>query len=196
MQHITTGKRVELAYEIYAAVPGQRQQLVFTFTADRPDTFIYGHEPGILQAFEQHIEGLSEGSTFDFTLQPDEAFGPANPELVLEVDRSVFVVDGEFDAEAVTVGAYVPMLSPEGHRVEGRVVAVTGNKVKLDFNHQLAGMAVRYRGTVKRIGDPAPEELQQRHHCCGHCGKDGTEKEDCQNDCGCGAENCACAGGC
>lgn len=187
MQAITDGKHVELAYEIIAANPdGSHSQSVYRFTAAHPDIFIFGHEPGMLQAFEQHLRGLEQGQSFDFTLSPEEAFGPKNQDLVFDVPHDTFLVEGEFDSERVYEGAYVPMVTQDGQRVEGRVQRITPQVVTVDFNHELAGYAVRYTGTVTVVRDATPDELSQaQHHCCGKCG----EGKDC------GGGDCDCQGG-
>jgi FKBP-type peptidyl-prolyl cis-trans isomerase SlyD len=80
------------------------------------------------------------------------------------------------------------MMTQEGMRVEGIVLQVTDDKVVMDFNHQLAGETVRYKGFVQLVRDAKREELQPHHHGCG-CGC-----ESCGDDCGhdhCG-EGCDC----
>lgn len=185
MATITPGKHVELAYEIMAGNPdGTHMEQVYKFSAAHPDSFIFGHEPGMLQAFEQHLQGLEQGQTFDFTLSPEEAFGPRNPEMVVDVPRNTFVVDGEFDTEKVFVGAYVPMRTADGQTLEGFVQKIDTESVTLDFNHQLAGHSVRYRGTVTVVRDATAEELSPKgHHCCGHCHDEGGECKGGECDC-------------
>ena len=173
MDKIANGKYVELAYGIYV-VKGDKKESVYEFTVAKPDRFVFGMDPSMIEGFMQGIEGKEVGDTFDFTLEPDQAFGAKNPDMVMELDKSIFQVDGEFDSEKVFEGAFVPMQTEDGFRIDGLVREVTDDTVTIDFNHQLAGETVRYTGRVLIVRDATPEELAPKHH---HC------------DCGCGHEH-------
>ena len=88
MEKIQFGKFVSLAYEIFTT-GADGDMSVFKFTAEHPDNFVFGMEPGMLESFMRRIEGLEPGAEFDFTLTPAEAFGEVNPEMVIEIDKSV-----------------------------------------------------------------------------------------------------------
>ncbi|MBP5560781.1 MAG: FKBP-type peptidyl-prolyl cis-trans isomerase [Muribaculaceae bacterium] len=203
MEEIKLGKYVELAYEILV-VEGEREAQVFKFDDKRPDRFVYGVEPGMLEAFTRNLKGLKQGDSFEFTLTPEEAFGEIDETLVMEFHKKMFEIDGEFDDERVREGAVVPMQTAEGHRIDGFVKAVTDDKVTLDFNHQLAGETVRYRGQVLLVRDATQDELNPpTHHCGCGCDHDHCDHEGCDHDhCGhegcdhdhCGHEGCDCDG--
>ena len=183
METIKFGKYVELAYEIFAVDKGGENS-VFKFTAEHPDGFVFGMDQSMLEEFANRINNLEQGAEFDFTLTPDEAFGPKNPDMVLELDKSVFNVNGEFDAEKVREGVMLPMLTQDGHRVDGLVTKVGPDTVIMDFNHQLAGSSVRYKGKVITVRDATPDEVNPKQHACsGHCG-------GCDGGCG-GDEGCS-----
>ena len=155
MDKINFGKYVELAYEILV-VDNQGEAQVFKFDREQPDCFVFGQDLSMIEGFARHIEGLEQGSAFDFTLAPAEAFGERNDDMILELEKSIFNVDGEFDSEKVYEGAWVPMQTDEGYRINGLVTKITDDNVTLDFNHQLAGETVRYRGEVILV----PAEVQ------------------------------------
>ena len=173
MEKIQAGKYVELVYEIFV-VNGEEQTSVFKFNKERPDAFVFGLDVALLEEFQNHIMGLEQGDKFDFTLRPEQAFGEKNPELICELEKEIFHVEGKFDAENIRPGAIVPMMTQEGMRLDGQVIKVTDDKVFMDFNHQLAGETIRYCGFVQLVRDATPEELQPRH----------------QHGCGCGCEDC------
>ena len=92
------------------------------------------------------------------------------------------LVDGEFDAEKVYEDAIVPMMTADGHRIDGFVDKVTDTEVTMNFNHQLAGERVRYAGKVLAVRDATPDELNPKGcggscNCgeggCGSCGDGG-----------------------
>ena len=84
-------------------------------------------------------------------------------------------------------GAYVPMMTADGFRINGLVKEVKPDSVVLDFNHPLAGSAVRFDGTILAVRDATPEELHPAHGC--HCGSG-----DCHCDSDCNCDNTS--GGC
>ena len=188
MEKIQAGKYVELVYEIFV-VNGEEQTTVFKFNKEHPDAFVFGMDLSLIEGFQNHIMGLEQGEKFDFTLQPHEAFGVKDPDLIYELEKEIFHVEVKFDSENIRPGAFVPMMTQEGMRVEGQVVKVTDDKVFMDFNHQLAGETVRYSGYVQLVRDATPEELQPRHHGCG-CGCEDCKDSDCGHDhhdgCNCG----------
>ena len=183
MEKIQAGKYVELVYEIFV-VNEEGQVSVFKFNKEHPDAFVFGMDLSLIEGFQNHIMGLEQGEKFDFTLKPEEAFGVKNPELVYELEKEIFHIDGKFDDEHVRPGARIPMMTQEGMRIEGQVVKVTDEKVFMDFNHQLAGETVRYSGYVQLVRDATPDELNPKHHGCG-CGC-----EDCGDGCDCGCGGC------
>ncbi len=180
METIKFGKYVELAYEIFV-VDNDGEASVFKFTPERPDAFVFGLDQGMIDGFMKRIENLEQGAAFDFTLAPEEAFGPKDPNMIMEIDKSIFNVNGEFDSEKVFEGAMVPMQTADGYRVDGLVEKITDDKVTIDFNHQLAGETVRYAGTVVTVRDATPEELNPPKHHCG-CSCDDCNHGDCGHD--------------
>ena len=153
MDKISEGKYVELIYDLFEVGDG-RNELMYSFTTEQPDRFVFGMDPGMLEGFKNGIMGLSAGDAFDFTLSPEQAFGPVMEEMIMEFRRELFEVDGEFDDERVKVGNTIEMLTADGHRVAGEVLEVGPKKVKMDFNHPLAGQTIKFTGKVRQCALP------------------------------------------
>lgn len=168
MDKIQLGKHVDLAYEIFVVAADGTNSSVYKFTDERPDSFIYGFDPGMIEGFANALNGLAAGDAFDFTLEPKDAFGEKDPDMVKVLPKDIFCVDGEFDAEKVYEGAIVPMMTADGHRIDGFVDKVTDTEVTMNFNHQLAGERVRYAGKVLAVRDATPDELNPKG-CGGSC---------------------------
>lgn len=179
-EKIAPGKFVEYSYKLYNDADGS---LLFETPKDAPDEMIYGVTPGIVPGLLTVMEGLSEGDKFEITLPPVAAFGDRNDDLVMELDKEIFMRDGKL-AEEVKEGAVLPMMTADNLRVEGRVSEI-GDKIKMDFNHPFAGLTVRYEGVIDLVRDATPEDLPQGG-CCGGCGGSGGCGEN-----GCG-EGCNC----
>ena len=106
------------------------------------------------------------------------------------LDKSIFEVEGKFDDEYVTVGNYIPMMTAEGYRINGKVLEITDKEVVMDFNHPLAGKDVRFQGTISEVREATPEELHPAHGGCGGCSGGGSDEG---GECGCNDGSC---GGC
>lgn len=193
MNKIEPGKYVSMIYDLYQVEADGTRKLVHQVDPEDPEKIIYGVTKGVIVPLELALDGLEEGATFEVEASADEAFGPYIEEQVMDLDKDMFFVDGKFDSNVVAVGNYVPMLTADGFRVNGKVVEITDDKVKLDFNHPLAGKAVCFKGSVLKVREATPEELHiaAGGHQCG-CNKG-------EGGCGCGGGDGACGcgqGGC
>lgn len=183
MEIIEPGKYVELAYDLFE-IDGDTEERMFSFTAERPDRIIFGIDDTVLPAFCDAIEGKAKGDTFDIILKPSEAFGKRREEHVMDLDRELFVDDdGKFDDKRVREGASITMMTEQGFPVQGIVLQVSAKKVKVDFNHPLAGKTVHYKGEILLVRDATENELHPSS-CggCGGCGSNG--EEGCGGGCG------------
>lgn len=189
MEKIEPGKYVEMVYDLYEVAPDGTEKLVHQSDPDDPEKIVFGVTPGVIMPLEKAIDGLEEGGEFDVKVSAEEAFGPYDPEQVVELEKDIFFVDGKFDADVIKKGAVVPMMTADGFRVNGIVVDVTPDKVKMDFNHPLAGKDVRFRGKVKAVRQATAEELQPAGGCGCGC-------SDCGDDCGCDGEKSCGDSGC
>ncbi len=120
------------------------------------DTF--GQQPATLSlgsgqlspAIEERLRGLAEGAEASFDLPPGAAFGERNPQLLQRVKLSLLQEMGDPQAE-YQVGDVVEFPTPDGEgRYAGVVREVGGGWLLFDFNHPLAGQAVRF--DVKLVG--------------------------------------------
>lgn len=187
MEKIQPGKYVELGYDLYEISPEGTETLVHQTDLNDPERVVFGVTRGMIVPLEKAIDGLEKGGKFDVKVKAEEAFGPYDPEQVATLDRDIFLVDGKFDEEVIKVGALVPMMTADGFRINGKVLEVTPEHVKMDFNHPLAGKDVRFKGEILAVRDATPEELQPAQGCgCHGCGGD---------DCGCDSQG-SCGSGC
>ena len=116
--------------------------LVDTF-ADKPATLALGSGQ-LAPAIEQRLIGLAEGEEASFELAPGVAFGERNPELLQRVALSLLRELGDPDAE-YAVGDVVQFPTPDGQGQYAGVVRECGpDWLLFDFNHPLAGRAVRF----------------------------------------------------
>lgn len=185
---VRPGKYFEIAYSLYRINADGTETLVHEVTADEPDAAICGSTLGFVEALDEELLGKKAGDKFDFTATPDKAFGPYTEEEIYNIPRERMTVDGKFDEEMFEPGALIPLMTPDGFRIDGTVVKLTSEAVVLDLNHPLAKDSVHYVGEVLLVRDATDEDM--RPACgCGGCGSDN-------GGCG-GAGDCggACCGG-
>lgn len=194
MEKIQSGKYVELVFELYKINPDGTEELVHEVTADEPERIVFGLTQGLIKPLEKALEGLEAGGTYDVVAKADEAFGHHNPEEVVELERSVFEIDGKFDEEHIRKGVRLPMMTADGMRIEGLVVDVTPEYVKMDFNHQLVDRDVRIKGSVLTVRDVTAEDLQPAGGCGCGCHDHGCD-DGCDDGC-CGGHDHGCGDGC
>jgi len=111
----------------------------------KPD-FKYGPVPVIIGAnfvmkgLEDEVKKLTVGKKKEVVIQPENAFGERRTELIKMVPMS------EFKKQNMTP---FPGMFITANNVRGRVLSVSGGRVKVDFNHPLAGKTLRYEVEVK-----------------------------------------------
>ena len=150
--------------------------------ADKPLEFIFGMGY-LLPKFEAAVLGKEVGETFDFILTPEEGYGVYSASAVLDLPRSIFESDGKLDEHLVRIGNTIPMMTNDGRVVPGRVLEIGTEKIKMDFNHELAGKTLHFTGSVIAVREATDKELSEglhgelAHHCSGNC-------SDCEGGCG------------
>lgn len=186
---------VSLEYHLYN-VEGDKQTLLEENSPERPLQFIVGDNM-MVPVFEEEICKLSKDDTYDFVKPCEETFGPRADENVRVLPKEIFCVDGKFDNDRVYVGANVMLMTQEGQPVPSRVLELTEEGVKVDLNHPLAGLTLRFTGKVLDLIELTDEQYDALHqsscgcgggcsgNCGGHCG-DG--------ECNCGDGECNCDG--
>jgi FKBP-type peptidyl-prolyl cis-trans isomerase SlyD len=112
-------------------------------------TYLHGGYGGLLDALEHALEGKGPGESIILQLEPEQAFGEYDAELVR-------VEPAERYGEGIEVGMEV--------EEDARFYTVTdlaAGKVVLDGNHPLAGMALRFSCQVLSVRTAKPEEISR-----------------------------------
>lgn len=169
-------KFISVVYNLYT-FSDTGEELVESTTEELPFSFISGFGVALLP-FEDVMVGLKQGGTFDFTLTPEQAYGDYENERVLDLQREMFVTDGQFDEENVFVGAVIPLQNNEGTVFSARVLSITYDAVRVDLNHPLAGKTLHFKGYVSESRPATEDEV---NHLVRHLAGEG---------CGCGCESC------
>jgi FKBP-type peptidyl-prolyl cis-trans isomerase SlyD len=122
--------------------------------SDEPVQYLHGGYGNIFPAAEAALDGKSVKDRVEVRLEPEDAFGDYDEELLRVEERSRF-------PEALEVG--MRFEGEPGGADEGRFFTVTDiaeDKVVLDANHPLAGMALKLSCTVVGVRAATASEIQ------------------------------------
>ncbi len=182
---ISENKLVTLQYRLSVKTENGELEVMEETTEQEPLKYFHGLGM-MLPKFEEHLEGLSAGDTFDFMLAVEDAYGAYDEESLIELPKNIFLIDGKFDDEKVFSGAIVPLVDNEGNRINAEVVEVKDETVRVDFNHPLAGNDLYFTGTITEVKELSDEELHAmtHHGCGGGCSSCGGGS--CGDGCNCG----------
>lgn len=103
-----------------------------------PLEFVLG-QGNVIIGFDKAVEGMAIGDSKSVRLEPDDAYGQRQPELVQDVPRTALPADIEPQE-----GMALQSKSPEGHVTNLVVTAVTDESITVDANHPLAGYALSF----------------------------------------------------
>lgn len=159
---IATNAVVTLTYELSIDAENEAMELLEVADQNDPMAFIHG-QSGLPEAFENQLLGLSAGDAFDFSVNAEEGYGPFDPEAIVELPLDLFKIDGKLEPDLLEIGNVLPMTNDEGHRLQGRVVAVGDETVTMDFNHPLADKAMHFKGTILHVREATPTEISHGH---------------------------------
>lgn len=142
---------VSLNYEMYDADGNLLDKTM------EPLEYLHGGYDGIFPLVEEALQDKNIGDTVDIIMQPDDAFGEQDPQLVRVENINVFPVE-------VEPGMMFEADDPEhGGVIIYRVTDVSDGKAVVDGNHPLAGITIRFKGTVVAERAATDEEIAHGH---------------------------------
>jgi len=116
----------------------------------KPFAFCLGHKM-FLEALDEFLIGKELGKDYEVSLPPEKAFGKRNPKLIERVPSKVFREQRLNPIPGVS-------LNFDGQI--GKVLAVSGGRVMVDFNHSLSGKDVEYKIKVLRKVEDINEKIK------------------------------------
>jgi len=96
----------------------------------------------VVPGLDGEILKSGEGDSKTITISPEQAFGPRNQEMVRLISLSKFQEQGITPAPGMTL---------EIDNMPARIVSTEGGRVKVDFNHPLAGKTVEYSFKINKV---------------------------------------------
>ena len=128
------------------AQPKQGDTVAIHYTGRLEDGTVFdsseGREPleftvgagQVIPGFEAAVLGLEPGQTATTTIKPKDAYGPRDPDMIVQMPRSEMPPGVE-----PAVGQQYQLGLADGNRMPVVVTAVTDVAVTFDANHPLAG---------------------------------------------------------
>jgi len=126
---------------------------------DDPVSYLHGGYDGIFPTVEEALHGKDVGAKFEVTMEPDEAFGDYDHDLVRVEPRNLF-------PENIEIGMQFEGGAEEADDEDYMlftVVDVTEDEVTVDGNHPLAGKTLNFVGVVTGVRAATAEELEHGH---------------------------------
>ncbi|MBI4741280.1 MAG: peptidylprolyl isomerase [Betaproteobacteria bacterium] len=124
-----------------------------------PIVYLHGGYDDIFPMIEEAMQGKKVGESAIVKMQPDDAFGEYDAELIQIEPRSGF--PKELEVGMQFEGA--PDGADDDDILIYRVTEIAGDKVVLDGNHPLAGMALVFTCTVTAVRPASAEEIEHGH---------------------------------
>ncbi len=88
----------------------------------------------MIKGFDAAVNGMAVGEKVTAEIPAADAYGEANPQLIIDVPRTNLPPDLN-----PTVGQQLGMTQPNGQQVPVKIKEVHDDKVVIDANHDLAG---------------------------------------------------------
>lgn len=145
----------------------------------QPMVYLHGGYENTLPKIEEELDGKEVGYVSTIQIEPEDAFGDYDPTLLKVEERARL-------PEPLEVGMQFEGVA-EGSEDEPTIFTVTeiaDDKVVLDGNHPLAGMALRFDLSVIDVRAATEEEIAHGHvhgahgHDHGHGDEDDGEEGD------------------
>jgi FKBP-type peptidyl-prolyl cis-trans isomerase SlyD len=125
--------------------------------SDEPYSYLHGDYGNVFDAVEKALEGKSVGDVVDVKMQPDEAFGEYDEQLVRVEDRDIFPPEIEVGMQFEGHG------ESSGEANVYTVTDITDDKVVVDGNHPLAGQALIFQCKIIDVRTADPHEIEHGH---------------------------------
>lgn len=127
-------------------------------TSDGGEPLSYLHGAGnIIPGLEEELAGRVAGDAFTATIEPKDAYGDYNDELIFSVTKDQFDDPGEL-AEGLHFQAEIA-----GEPRLCTVAKIEGDKVEVNANHPLTGMTLHFEITVREVREATSEEIEHGH---------------------------------
>lgn len=111
----------------------------------------------LIPGLEKEIEGKEKGNKFQVTVEPKDAYGERNDQMIQVVPKTEFE-----DSSAIEQGMQFQVEGPQGPIVF-TAIEIREEEIVLDANHPLAGETLNFDVEIADIREATKEELDHGH---------------------------------
>ena len=132
-------------------------QVLDSSEGQQPLSYLHGRA-GIIPGLERELHGREAGDEFSATIQPEDAYGLPDPQLVQKVPA-----DALAHIDNLQQGMQLQSQQPDGRVQVVAVESITETEVTLNANHALAGQVLQFAVQVEDVRAATAEELEHGH---------------------------------
>ena len=136
---------------------GDKVKVEYTGTLDDGTVFDSSEKQGkalefevgakqLIKGFDDAVMGMDKGEEKEIKLQPEEAYGQHNPDLIKKVPRDKLPKEPE-----PKEGMMLALGTPDGKQFPAKITEVTENEITIDLNHPLAGKVLNFKIKVVEV---------------------------------------------
>jgi FKBP-type peptidyl-prolyl cis-trans isomerase SlyD len=122
-----------------------------------PVSYLHGGYDNIFPRVEEELHGKAIGDTVEITLEPADAFGDYDEELVQMEPVSAF------PSKDLKVGMQFEGEDESGEVILYTITNINDGKVIVDGNHPWAGERVLFKATITDVRKAGEEEVAHGH---------------------------------
>lgn len=99
----------------------------------------------VIKGFDHAVMGMEKGEEKEIKIQPEDGYGPVNPQLIQKVPREQLPKEQE-----PQVGMMLMVGLPSGDQIPATIIELSDADVTLDLNHPMAGKVLNFN--LKLVG--------------------------------------------
>ena len=118
-----------------------------------PLSYVHGSR-GLIPGLERELAGCEVGDALQVSIQPEDAYGQPDPELVQQIP-----LDALAHIDELQVGMQLQSQNQAGQTQVVVVESIDDTHATLNANHVLAGQVLHFEVTVEDVREATADEL-------------------------------------
>ena len=135
------GKIIDTTFEDVA----KKNDIFNNFIVYEPLEFEIGSGV-VIRGFDKAIREMNKGEEKEVIIDCKDGYGERSEKLVMELDREKFK-----HKEPINVNDKMILNLPNKRRIDGKIIEVKDDKVKLDCNHDLSGKELKFTIYLREV---------------------------------------------
>lgn len=126
-------------------------------SSNEPVSYLHGGYDNIFPKVEEEMHGKAVGDQVQISLEPDDAFGEYDEELVQIEPLSAF------PSQDIKVGMQFEGEDETGEVILYTITDIEDGKAVVDGNHPWAGERILFKATITGVRPASAEEVEHQH---------------------------------